>query len=479
MEQGETSAQAEIPEEPEDNRKKIDIVFHLFFDGTLNNRTNIDQRLIATDESTDEWDALDDLEREAAADLKKNLSPEQIEEAKAVYKKYGKKKNSYEDAYSNIVKLEKYVKVDRTSAEKLVLAAYIEGIGTLDKESDKSLGAAFGVFKAGIKAKVEAGLRQLVKKIEDNHWQKETVITTLTINLFGFSRGATAARHFIHAAQLTNPGGGGTIAEQLDALDYQVSQVNIGFAGLFDTVASHGVSFSNDTAALNLTAIKHAADVVHLTSADEHRKKFSLTNIDSSSGGREIFLPGVHADIGGSYRNGLDEDQWVFWRKNIFSAGKQAEAEKARLVAANWYKAEELTLIRIDLDTVIISAKRSNISNRYSQIPLHIMARLARETDCTESSIVFEDKLEDSEEIIAELEAANTAIQTYVDQHKAKGARSSQPEDWHDNQRGWLRDLRYGYFHFSAKSAPPSMSALFPHAPNYENGKRQRKTRPG
>jgi len=474
-ENGETSAQAEIPEEPEDNRKKIEIVFHLFFDGTLNNRTNTNQRLIAANELTDE------AEQEAAAELKKDMTPEAIEEAKAVYKKYGDKENSYEDAYSNIVKLEKYVETDSPSPKKLLLKSYIEGIGTLNKESDKIRGYAVGRGKSGVEAKVEAGLVELITKIKDNHWEKETVITTLTINLFGFSRGATAARHFIHVAKLTNPKGGGTIAEQLKSLGYQVEKtaIKIGFAGLFDTVASHGISFSNDTAALNLNAIKHAADVVHLTSADEHRRTFSLTNIRSSGGkGREIFLPGVHADVGGSYRDGPGEDQLVFWKQNIFSAGKQVETEKARLVAANWYKAEELTVTNIKA-IVFLKAERDTISNRYSRIPLHIMAQLARETDSPDSSIIFKDKLERSEEIISDpdiksnLKTAYEEIEAYVNQHKAKGAYNSRPEDWHDNQRDWLRDMRYDYFHFSAKSI------LSPHMPRYENGKRQRKTRPG
>jgi len=475
MEQGETSASAEIPEEPEENRKKIEIVFHLFFDGTLNNRTNIEQRLIAAKQLDD------DAEREAAAELKKDMTPEEIEEAKAVYKKYGRDKNSYAGAYSNIVKLEKYVETDSPAPEKLLLKSYIEGIGTMDNERDKAAGAGFGIWGAGIEAKVQTSLREVVGKIKKNHWAKEVVIAKLTINLFGFSRGAAAARHFIHAAKLTNPEGGGTIAGQLESLGYQVCEVNVGFAGLFDTVSSHGVSFSNDTAALKLDAIIHAADVVHLTSADEHRKKFSLTDIRSSGGkGREIFLPGVHSDIGGSYRDGPGEEQLVFWKQNIFNAGKQADAEKARLVAANWYKAEELTVIRI-LDTVILEAKRDSISNRYSRIPLHIMAQLARETDSPDSCIVFSKNIEEKEEILSDsnLEKAYKKIKTYVKQHETKDAYSSQPEDWHDNQRDWLRDLRYGYFHFSAKSTSPLLSLVAPHAPRYINGKRQRKTHPG
>ena len=101
------------------------------------------------------------------------------------------------------------------------------------------------------------------------------------------------------------------------------------------------------------------------------------------------------------------------------------------------------------------------------------MARFAQESDSKDSSIAFKNKLGKNEYIPPMLELAYEEIQAYVDQHQAKGARSSRPEDWHDNQRGWLRDLRYGYFHFSAQAAS------IPNAPRYIDGKRQRMTRPG
>ena len=65
------------------------------------------------------------------------------------------------------------------------------------------------------------------------------------------------------------------------------------------------------------------------------------------------------------------------------------------------------------------------------------------------------------------LELADEEIQAYVNQHQTKGARSSRPEDWHDNQRGWLRDLRHDYFHFSARLE-------IGNGPRYENGQRLR-----
>ncbi|MCF6324613.1 MAG: DUF2235 domain-containing protein [Gammaproteobacteria bacterium] len=392
------------------------------------------------------------------------MLPEEIDAVKAVYKKYGGDKNSYAGAYSNVVKLERYLKTDAHSTEKLVLKSYVEGIGTVDKKGDKFRGYAFGTGATGVEEKVTAGLREAAQEIENNHHDRDAIITTLTFNLFGFSRGAAAARHFIYEVLFSRP-----IIEQLKELSYQVGEVKIGFTGLFDTVSSHGLSFSNDTDALNLDAISHAQNVVHLTAADEHRKNFSLTDTNSAGSGREIFLPGVHSDIGGSYRDGEGESQAVLWANGAFSAVKKAETERNRLVAANWYQADELTLRHTSHGGVVLNATRETISNRYSRIPLHIMAEFAREP---ENKISFDDKLYDSEEILPELELAQQEIQAYVGQHQGKGSRSSQAEDWHDNDRSWLRDLRYGYFHFSAKLS-------FAHAPRYIGGQRRRMTYAG
>jgi hypothetical protein len=458
MELGEASATADIPEEPEAEQETIEIDFNLFFDGTLNNRTNIDQRLIAAKELAD------DAEREIAEELKNKMSPEEIEEVKAVYKKYGGDKNSYAGAYSNVVKLDKYIKTDAHSTEKLVLKSYIEGIGTLDKERDSLLGYALGIWTTGIKKKVEKGLHEAAKKIKKSHHDKDAMITTLTFNLFGFSRGAAAARHFIHEVLFSQP-----IIEQLKGLGYQVGEVKVGFTGLFDTVSSHGIFFFNDTDALNLDAISHAQNVVHLTAADEHRKNFSLTDINSAAGsGQEIFLPGAHSDIGAGYRDGEGESQALLWASGIFAL-KKAEKERSRLIAAKWYKADELTIVHTPNNGVILTAIRDSISNRYSRIPLHIMAELAQEP---ENKISFKSKLGRNEKIPPELELAQQEIQTYVDQHKGKGSRSSLAAHWHDNNRAWLRDLRYSYFHFSAKLE-------LGYAPRYMDGQRRRMTYAG
>ena len=97
------------------------------------------------------------------------------------------------------------------------------------------------------------------------------------------------------------------------------------------------------------------------------------------------------------------------------------------------------------------------------------MADLAREP---ENKINFKNRLERNEKIPPELELAQQEIQAYVDQHKGKGTRTSETVHWHDNDRSWLRDLRYGYFHFSAKLA-------FGHGPRYIGGQRRRMTYAG
>ena len=229
---------------------------------------------------------------------------------------------------------------------------------------------------------------------------------------------------------------------------------------------------TNTTASKTIT---HAQEIVHLTAADEHRKNFSLTTIDSAGGkGREIFLPGVHSDIGGSYREGASEDQDIYWTMDT-NGKEKAQAESTALTHAGWYKAHELTITEsplgqgqlYGLTEVNLHAQRSNISNQYSRIPLHIMARFARE-----SELVFKSKLARREKIPPALELAYEEILAYVSQHQAKGAYSSQPEHWHDNQRLWLCALRYRYFHFSARLE-------IGNGPRLKNGKRQREYHDG
>lgn len=466
MEMGEGSASAKMPEEQPTNSEKIQIRFSVFFDGTLNNRTNIDQRLVSSSD-----DKLTEEERKLAAELKEKMSPEDIQKAKGIYKKY-EGQGSYENGYTNIAKMERHV--DTTSPPagyQSGLKSYIEGPGTRDVQSDKMLGFAVGVGISGVKKKVEKGVLDVVKKIAAKHADRNVIIEKLTLDTFGFSRGAAAARNFIHEALLEAD----SIAQRLKDKGYKVDQVVICFAGLYDTVASHGIKFSDDTAALKLNAVTHAKKVIQLAAADEHRENFSLTTITSAGAkGCEIYLPGVHSDIGGSYREGANEDHDIFWTMSA-SGADDANRHCQELIQQGWYKEGELTIAesryqagggKHSVREVNVRAKRGPIGNQYSRIPLHIMARFVRE-----EGLSFTSRLDKDEVIPDDLSGARREIETHVNNALGQPPPSAQQAHlraayWHriDDK---LKGLRHKYFHFSARLS-------FGNGPRYINGKRQR-----
>ncbi len=466
---GEGSASAVIKEEvPEKNEKQISVRCSVFFDGTLNNRANIDARLItaAAEELTDE-------ERAVAVKLKGKKSASELKKAAKAYQKHSLdiggneegEENSYENYYSNIALMEQYL--DEGKNYDLTLKTYIEGSGTLDEEGDKKLGYAFAIAETGIAKKVEKGVSKVVNKIKREHFDTGTAIKKLTLDVFGFSRGAAAARNFVHETL----DGDNTVKKQLEALGYTVNEVEVCFVGLYDTVSSQGIirvalSLSN-TKNLKLNAIAKATRVIQLASADEHRKYFCLTDISSARGdSKEIFLPGTHSDIGGGYRDYAHEKQTVFKGGN-FSLAK-AKKEQTELVAAGWYKEAEISLEHIEFsgdhgfsanEYTELNVKRPDIRNGYSRIPLQLMAGYARE-----SGINIRGKLKKDEAVPPTLSDIKTKIDNYIANSSASSAR-----DWQGNDYPWLNRLRHDYFHFSARHK-------IGHSPRYYRGKRARKT---
>ena len=103
----------------------LDITIGIFFDGTLNNKTNTDERKNNTD----------------------------------AHKKHGGKdtdNTSYNNDWSNVARM--WDNYDKN------FGIYIEGIGTQDKEGDATLGYAFGTGETGIRSKVRKGCEEIVKR---------------------------------------------------------------------------------------------------------------------------------------------------------------------------------------------------------------------------------------------------------------------------------------------------------------------------
>jgi T6SS, Phospholipase effector Tle1-like, catalytic domain len=118
----------------------------------------------------------------------------------------------------------------------------------------------------------------------------------VVFDLFGFSRGAALARHFVN------------LIHAWPEIWPPVAKANIEFVGLFDTVGSFYVPGNSENFDFNLHLHSQSANhVVHLTAFHEIRKNFPLTSIRSAQGlpvnFTEKAMPGVHSDVGGGYEN--------------------------------------------------------------------------------------------------------------------------------------------------------------------------------
>ena len=332
----------------------------VFFDGTGNNKYNTEERLKNT--SVYRW----------TSDT------------------FGE---SYENDYSNVARLFEWLNT-ASSPPELHKKFYIEGMGTKAKEGDKIYGMLIGTGDTGIvkrngelgEGRIREALNEVLDWVQKNVDKDDKTIELLKIDVFGFSRGAAAARAFVYFA-LNNIEGNFSIKLQLQVLGYRVSDVKVHFTGLFDTVAAFGLMNSNDTADLHLDAIRDSTFVLHLVAKNEYRDGFPLTNINSATG-IEIFLPGAHSDIGGGYVNNMQEEDLIlmhlpyvkeeagvgvnYHKKDKFVENIELLTnEKNRLVQEGWYKEEELDIS----NHYQLKASRLNIRNTYSYIPLQIMKK--------------------------------------------------------------------------------------------------------
>jgi hypothetical protein len=535
MEYGEGSAQVQFKQvDPDDDRKKIKIRVSVFFDGTLNNRTNIEQRLLAkfttgrANPDAKDSDPLTAEEHQRAFELNEQLSKDKdyakkVENSQETYKKYGKPgdDNSYEGYYSNVEKMNRYTDSSSDGFDR-VLNVYVEGPGTVDLKGDEQPGFAFAMGKSGIPKRVKKGIELVLAKIKKAQSDKGPIVELIALDVFGFSRGAAGARKFIHDAlfggRFVFAGAAGDEVNYLESIRAQLEEegytilppnkdhttgVNVRFAGLYDTVSTYGLGVIADSddnvSALNLNAIFHADETLHLASADEHRYHFSLTETRSAGDrGKQYFLPGVHSDIGGGYRDAQDEKLPILGSVKFFDnlilqacnpTPKEIEEDKARLIAAGWYReyspgpdgksSSEIEVENHDYynsvegqDPILVErrvtiVKRWQLSNAYSKIPLHIMTEEAlnkgvpllpdlEQYEAVPPNVVHGDKT---------LQDVLTEIQQYIN---SKGPYDSIKDDWLDNNQEWLRELRHQFFHFSARMAPG-------HDPRIEDGKRTRK----
>lgn len=283
-----------------ESRQAITLRVGFFFDGTGDNADNVARgnQCRASQLGLDSQDAQNLLD---------HCLPHQMDPMSS----YGRER-------TNIAKLFDFYMDDSARLlekheRKAMLRVYIEGVGTEAGQPDKIFpDMALGRGRNGVLEKFEYSITQLSELIDVfAKTNPQCSVSKIEIDIFGFSRGAAASRHFVNdlrrgrSSQLAQTLRG----EESLAMDFDWRfghGVRVNLIGLFDTVAAIG-TFSdgwdvhddrNGDIRLHL-APDSAPTVIHLVAGDEYRHNYSLNS--TRPGFKDIVIPGAHGDIGGSY----------------------------------------------------------------------------------------------------------------------------------------------------------------------------------
>ncbi|WP_158896604.1 MULTISPECIES: PAAR domain-containing protein [unclassified Pseudomonas] len=318
---------------------------------------------------------------------------------------------SYAGAETNIARLYRLYRDDTQRAiepdeSSAVIPVYIEGIGTRAGQPDNLLSMGTGLGRSGVLACVQTFPAVFSKRYDEFRLvNPKVIVEAVEFDLFGFSRGAAAARHFSNEVLKAD---GGIVATGLaPCFPWRRAKVRVNFIGLFDTVAAIADPLQGDFSpanAVNLGLNLYlpsgcALKVVQLAAQHEYRRNFALNSVAPEH--EEIFLPGAHADVGGGYPEEVQERLLLTRpRASLEPRGtdshqawsyRQAELELRRLQGAPWYDSAstrlgidtwrlELPRVRGDLPEVEVFAAirlERQVRGELSLVYLRIMHRLA------------------------------------------------------------------------------------------------------
>ncbi len=507
----------------EENDGVLSMEFGLFFDGTANNLYNTDARKYMTYKKIEKGklskrakEELDRIKGEYAeggiASAKHTLG--ELEEG---YKEYGKENVSYGNDHTNVARM--YLNADR-----LDYAIYIEGVGTKDLEGDDSLpGISHADGETGLLEKVKKGSEELVQKIkmlydrEKRNRKIEIGKIVLTLDVFGFSRGAAAARHFLFQVSHNKcikevkkrerifldvykerksfeATGESYLQSALKkvGLNTLVSSINLRFVGIFDTVASFnpkkgdlGTDFEKYIHLLHLNDIGKPRLVVHFTALDDIRKYFSLTRLAPFLG-IEKNLPGAHSDVGGSYHS--DGTPAL---ENVLLEYESIGNLRKELMNEGWYKEDELVIedTRDPYNRRVGNIKlwgRREVRGEYSYLPLQWMLKYAsflikeghlkigkmKGLYTIDSDILRKVQKHLESTTLKELANMTYGIKGYGELNRFIARDRIVQKDWTFEsgiEQELLKELRHKYLHQSAHYE----GAVEPHAPNNDRKRRE------
>jgi len=295
-----------------EEKREITLTLGVFFDGTGNNAINTNNMVKACIAERYELDNID-----AGAILGKCAR-----EGMGVS---GVGAISYTGYYTNVHWLRTLYKQSISGSDSdIQQAIYIDGIGTEAGKPDSMIGQGLGISDTGVIAKTDKAIKCLVKNISNaiediksKISDSALVIQALEFDIFGFSRGAAASRHFANRIHSEDPAIIAAIREGVQGTEFKGTPVGkIRFIGIFDTVAAIGTPLnglnphSADTGEVNLVLRPGVADkVFHITAAHECRFNFALNSVKPAW--PELALPGVHSDIGGGYLPAVEENLFL------------------------------------------------------------------------------------------------------------------------------------------------------------------------
>lgn len=327
----------------------VTLTIGVFFDGTGNNRENTASRLMQFNECNAPRQGVNQKDAQSCEDFLKAIN------------KDGISNGSYRGYYSNIhwlnllYKPDQFLSKNQTTAQ---IKTYICGIGTEAGKPDSAIGMGLGtsilaVFE-GVVTKTDRameGITRAILEFMEFNINPDFCIAKIQFDVFGFSRGAAAARHFANRVMEQDPAIAKAIVKGLRG-DYYDGKLSgeVRFLGIFDTVAAIGGinnffdinGRSNPKVKLELRP-SVAKKVFQITAINEYRYNFSLNSIKGMW--PELALPGSHSDIGGGYNpvgSPLQENESLFLSCPEFEIVSDDTAETNTRVYRNAERAREM-----------------------------------------------------------------------------------------------------------------------------------------
>lgn len=361
---GEVGADSKDKEDSNEKTKlPLKLYFGVFFDGTSNNMIqseiakNIKQKnksKIKNQDKNRDYKFYNSINKQYKEDsdewelvVSEDIANEFVDGANQLQAiENGSIQKTIEKGYSNIAILHsiyKGIEKEQESNSKIkIYNIYVEGPGT-EHDSDSKIagpkGSLFGTGKTGVTRLVQKAMDMIHLRMYELFGMGYDISNSeIHFHVFGFSRGATAARLFSYCVAEENRKGCLGVPEKYNKDNKMVflndfvehglkwENINVDMLGIFDTVSSCGGlsidSYINNTTDYGLYSptFNRVKNVMHLCALDEFRSHFAITDIGSAAEtkGPEIFLPGCHSDIGGGYIN-REEDYSVSVGRTIIS----------------------------------------------------------------------------------------------------------------------------------------------------------------